>query len=196
MTDKQRIGRLVGAVATVGLVVFGLSQLKAPEKTPEVAPEFAELEDNAASLNQYNVVDPTLQPTQGGKYSIPVDKAMAMVAGDQNLLNPVITYNDEEREMTAEQRGELLFSKAAPCATCHKLSGPGNAPSLGKRWGQPVELEDGTTTTFDAEYVRRAIIEPDAEYAKGYGPDTGNIMPTLPFSDQQINDLIAFLKAQ
>jgi len=99
-------------------------------------------------------------------------------------------------KMTPQKRGAILFNTTTPCATCHKPSGSENAPSLRKRWGKEVKLEGGSTDVFNAEYIRRSIKEPSAQYAKGYGPHTGNMMPILPLNDEQIDDLIAFLKAQ
>jgi cytochrome c551/c552 len=64
--------------------------------------------------------------------------------------------------------GEDLYREYA-CAGCHSLDGAdGTGPSFKGLAGSTVELEGGETAEATREYLRRAIVEPDAEIAEGY----------------------------
>jgi cytochrome c oxidase subunit 2 len=69
--------------------------------------------------------------------------------------------------------GEQLFANLG-CASCHRAAGGGAGPSLVGLWGKQVELENGQTVSADINYVRRSILDPQAEIVEGYPP----IMPT------------------
>jgi cytochrome c oxidase subunit 2 len=53
-------------------------------------------------------------------------------------------------------------------------------------------LQDGTKVTADENYIREAILEPQAKMVKGFGP----VMPSFKgvISDDEITDLIAYIK--
>jgi cytochrome c553 len=79
---------------------------------------------------------------------------------------------------------ETLIGTQAGCTTCHSLE-PGVTmvgPSLA---GIGAKSED---------YLRKSITEPDGDLAEGFTP---GIMPKAladELSDQQLNDLVAFLR--
>lgn len=81
--------------------------------------------------------------------------------------------------------GESVFT-AQGCDGCHALDAAGSSASVGP------DLDE-TLQGKDAEYVRAAIVEPNAEVAQGYAP---NIMPQDygdKLSDKQLADLVALL---
>lgn len=90
------------------------------------------------------------------------------------------------------EAGEALFTSAspAPCSTCHETSsdrlvGPGLA-GVGERAATRVQ---GLTAD---EYIRQSIREPTAFTVEGF-PE--GAMPAFTgLTDQQVNDLIAYLK--
>lgn len=88
--------------------------------------------------------------------------------------------------------GKKVFETMA-CATCHMQGGGAIAPALEGLHGSTVELADGSSVVADDAYLRRSILEPQAEVVKGYAP----AMPSYAgrMSDQEMNDLLAWLKS-
>jgi cytochrome c oxidase subunit 2 len=80
---------------------------------------------------------------------------------------------------------------ALGCVSCHSTDG---ARSEGPTWkglyGSTVTLADGSTVTVDDAYLRRAILDPQADVAPGYV----TAMPTLDVSDAQLDRLVAYIK--
>jgi len=79
------------------------------------------------------------------------------------------------------------------CVACHSQ---GEAQQPGPSFGQPLRLgseralSDGRRVTVDQDYIRRAILQPQADRMLGY--DDVN-MPPFRFSDAQVLALTAFL---
>jgi hypothetical protein len=74
----------------------------------------------------------------------------------------------------AASSGEDLYREYA-CAGCHSLDGDdGTGPTFKGLAGSTVTLEGGETVKATREYLRRAIVEPDAEIVEGY---SGGLMP-------------------
>ncbi len=90
--------------------------------------------------------------------------------------------------------GEKVFHEvAAPaCATCHSLEPgiDGAGPSLATIGADAGSRVSGVPA---AEYLRRAVTDPNADIAEGFAP---NVMPGTygaQLSEQQLSDLVAFL---
>jgi cytochrome c oxidase subunit 2 len=86
------------------------------------------------------------------------------------------------------------FYKSKACATCHSIDGtPGVAPSFLNRFGNMEKLSDGTEVIVDENYVRKSILNPQADVVLGYQP----VMPTYQgvLKDRQIDALIAYIKS-
>jgi mono/diheme cytochrome c family protein len=78
------------------------------------------------------------------------------------------------------------------CAVCHGQYGQGGAAgSFYGLWGSEVELDDGTVVTADADYLRRAIVDPTAEIVAGSSVE----MPAVPLTDEQVDDLLTWIEA-
>jgi mono/diheme cytochrome c family protein len=86
--------------------------------------------------------------------------------------------------------GEEIF--ASTCGGCHTENGDQPAPpriGMGERAATRVEGMDAT------EYLHQSIVDPHAFLVEDYGP----IMPDTygeDFSDEEINDLVAYLLTQ
>ena len=97
----------------------------------------------------------------------------------------------EEASATPEGRGQALVS-ANGCAACHTTTG---APLIGPTWlglfGHEVELTDGTTVIADEAYLHESIKAPQAKIVAGF---ENQLMPTYGFTDEQIDDIVAFIK--
>jgi mono/diheme cytochrome c family protein len=83
------------------------------------------------------------------------------------------------------QAGEEVFASTG-CGSCHAFEAAGTTGTVGPNLDDSLEGKD-------AAYVRTAIVEPNAEVAEGYpeGVMPGNYGDQL--SEEQLNDLVAFL---
>jgi cytochrome c oxidase subunit 2 len=97
----------------------------------------------------------------------------------------------EEASQTPEWRGQALVA-ANGCAACHSTNG---APGIGPTWfglfGRQETLTDGTVVTVDDAYVHESISAPQAKIVRGF---ENQLMPAYGFSDEQIADIIAYIK--
>ena len=91
---------------------------------------------------------------------------------------------------TPEARGQALVA-ANGCAACHSINGAaGLAPTWLNLSGSTVELEDGSTVTADDAFLTESIKDPKAKVVKGFQPT----MPVYPFTDEEIANIIAYIK--
>jgi len=92
---------------------------------------------------------------------------------------------------TPEGRGKALVA-ANGCAACHTIDG---SKLIGPTWlglaGSQVPLSDGTTVLADDDFLYESIHEPQAKIVAGF---EGQQMPPYGFSDEQIADIIAYIK--
>lgn len=97
-----------------------------------------------------------------------------------------------DRDCTPVEEGEMLFSEKG-CPACHQreegapqLAGP----SFHGLFGRQERLTGGGTVTVDDAYVRESILEPRAQIVEGFNP----VMPSIRFSEQQLDAMIAYLQ--
>jgi cytochrome c oxidase subunit 2 len=97
----------------------------------------------------------------------------------------------KELAATPEGRGQALVA-ANGCAACHSING---APGIGPTWfglfGRTERLTDGSTVVVDDTYLHESIKTPQAKIVAGF---ENQLMPTYDFSDEQIADIIAYIK--
>jgi cytochrome c oxidase subunit II len=88
--------------------------------------------------------------------------------------------------------GAKLFQNLG-CASCHQDVQQGRGPALRGSYGHEVKLNNGQTVTFDDDYVRESIVNPQAKIVAGFQP----IMPTFQglVSEDQLLQLVAYVKA-
>lgn len=89
--------------------------------------------------------------------------------------------------------GEKLFHQFA-CANCHHYSGHGPAPNLTELYANAVQLEGAGAGVADDEYLRKSILQPNAQITYGFHQ---SIMPTYQgqLAEDQVIALIAYIKA-
>jgi cytochrome c oxidase subunit 2 len=88
-----------------------------------------------------------------------------------------------EGERVAEDRG---------CTKCHSADGERETgPTWAGLWGSEVDLDEGGTVIADRAYVEQSIRDPQAEVVAGFTP----IMPEIPLSDAEIDQLVAYIEA-
>jgi cytochrome c oxidase subunit 2 len=94
-----------------------------------------------------------------------------------------------EKEKAPPLEGRAVYHRMG-CESCHDK---GVAPSLAGIYGRRVALAGGGTAVADENYLRRALIDPAGEVAKGYRA----LMPTYRglLSEEEISALIQFLKS-
>lgn len=89
-------------------------------------------------------------------------------------------------------RGREL-AQAKACSGCHTIDG---ASGIGPTWkglfGKQENLEDGSTVLVDEAFLRSFIRNPQSRDIKGFP----NVMPQLPLTDEELEALIAYIKAQ
>lgn len=88
--------------------------------------------------------------------------------------------------------GAVLFQNLG-CSTCHLMNGRGIGPSLAGLYGSEVLLASGETVVADAQYIRRSIIDPNAQIVAGYSSD----MPTFAgqISEEEVLQLIEYIRS-
>ncbi len=92
---------------------------------------------------------------------------------------------------TPEGRGQALVA-ASGCAACHSING---AAGIGPTWyglfGSQVSIAGDGTVTADEAYIHESIKAPQAKIVKGF---ENQLMPNYGFNDNQINDIVAYIK--
>ena len=137
------------------------------EKREPPAPANDELDqlraNEEASLTSYEQVD------KQGHFQIPVKQALAAVAADPKLLEPLIQLPDPD-EMTPLQRGKYHFENTYGCTGCHAINGTVlRAPALNGRWrGPPSEITTGEKIPFTDEYFKESVLYSQAKIVKGF----------------------------
>jgi mono/diheme cytochrome c family protein len=98
------------------------------------------------------------------------------------------TAETSEQPQGDPEAGKEVFTTVAnpACGTCHTLAAAGTDQTLGPN------LDEGLADR-DAAFIHQSIVDPDAEITSGFAD---NLMPedygeTL--TEQQLNDLVAFL---
>ena len=94
------------------------------------------------------------------------------------------TTTEAEQPTGDAAAGKAVFASAG-CGSCHTFEAAGAGGSVGPNL-------DEVLADKDAAFVRQSIVDPNAEIAEGY---QAGIMPSFndQLSDEQVNDLVAFL---
>jgi len=95
--------------------------------------------------------------------------------------------------MSQEEFGAQLFRQKA-CVTCHSIEGAKLVgPHLNGIFGENVLFSSGGKAVVDENYIRKSILEPQADVVAGYDP----VMPTYQriLNEKQINALIMYIKS-
>jgi|SRR3990172_121786 len=160
-------------------------------------PEFRVKQD----LVPGRVTELRITPTKNGDYTV----RCAELCGTSHykMEQPVIVVDGavftawitEQQAIAAaantpEARGQSLVN-ANGCVACHSVNG---AAGVGPTWlglfGSTVELESGGPVTADDAFLSESIKDPAAQVVKGFAPT----MPVYPFTDEQIADIVAYIK--
>ena len=89
------------------------------------------------------------------------------------------------------KQGKLL-AQAKGCVACHSVDGnAGVGPTWKDLYGKTETMADGSTALVDEAYLKAFIRNPAARVVKGYAP----IMPKIDLTDQELAELIAYIKS-
>jgi len=92
---------------------------------------------------------------------------------------------------TPEGRGRSLAVQNG-CLGCHTVDGAAlTGPTWFNLYGRQEQLADGTTVIVDDAYIHESILDPQAKLVAGF---ESVLMPKYDFTDEQIADIIAYLK--
>jgi cytochrome c oxidase subunit II len=108
--------------------------------------------------------------------------ALAIIACAKNPTAPAVLSPEAERG--------LEIARAKGCLACHSTDG---RPSMASSWkgllGKTRPLSDGTSVIADESYLRRSILEPQAQRVEG----ATTVMPRVVLTDDQVNAIMTYL---
>ncbi|WP_367847297.1 c-type cytochrome [Rhodoferax sp. WC2427] len=112
--------------------------------------------------------------------------AMAMASARQaSAATPAAAGNNRVAQ------GQAL-AQSKGCVACHTVDGSARVgPSWKGLFGATRALADGSTVLADENYVRRSIVEPQAQVVKGFPP----VMPKTALGDEDIAALVAYIQS-
>lgn len=99
----------------------------------------------------------------------------------------------ERKAASLVDQGRNLMQKHG-CVACHSSDGSQKiGPSYKGRFGQLVDLEDGTKVKVTENYIRESILNPRMKVVKGFNP----VMPTFKglVSEQELNAFVSYIKS-
>ncbi|WP_299028541.1 cytochrome c oxidase subunit II [uncultured Thermanaerothrix sp.] len=165
-------------------------------------PEFRVKQDALPGANLERELRVT--PTMMGQFKV----RCAELCGTSHayMESPVVVVSQADFEAWVGEQLQAIGADPATrgakwaqtngCLSCHSVDGsPGVGPTWKGLYGRTDhELADGSRVTVDENYLRVAILNPNAQVVKGY---PSNVMPgnyQALLSDQQINDIIEYIK--
>jgi cytochrome c oxidase subunit II len=95
--------------------------------------------------------------------------------------------------VTPEEGGRIVYERKG-CVQCHSVDGSAKSgPTFKGAFGEEHEMADGRRIPVDENYIRKSILEPQADIRAGFKP----VMPTYAgqIRDEEIDALIAFIKS-
>jgi mono/diheme cytochrome c family protein len=88
--------------------------------------------------------------------------------------------------------GEKIFA-ARQCVSCHTTDGsPGMGPTLAGIFGKHQKLVDGREVIVDIPYLRRSLIDPQADIVPGFPAQMLSYKDVL--AEKEIAALIAYIR--
>lgn len=151
-------------------------------------------------------------PTRAGRYEILC--AQLCGVGHFNMRGVVVVDEPAAYQAWLKQQPTFAMAKTKPssttvvagasladkgkalaqskgCIACHSVDGSkGVGPSWKGVFGKQNALESGRAIPADEAYLKRSILEPQADLVKGYPP----VMPKVPVSEDEVAALVAYIE--
>jgi cytochrome c oxidase subunit 2 len=104
-----------------------------------------------------------------------------------------LEHGERQGGQKESEAGEEVLERHG-CLGCHTLDGsPGAGPSFKGIWGRSETVSTNgvdRVITVDEAYLKRSIVEPNADVVKGFQP----IMPPFPLGDDELKALVGVLR--
>jgi len=103
----------------------------------------------------------------------------------------ILRKSDPSIGKTPEEYGEYLYVKQG-CNACHSVDGSILVSSSFKGiFGSVRQLESGDSVVADEEYIKKSILEPNADISKGFTPS----MVAYPLKEKDLNAITAYIRS-
>lgn len=130
---------------------------------------------------------------QTGKLPAYIDTNKVIGAMGQAVAKETTGAGSTGSEQTPADRGKALSANKG-CIACHSDNGTRLVgPTFKGIFGKKEEMADGSVITVDEDYIRRSLMEPNAQIVKGFTPSMPPFAGLL--NDQEVNDIIAYIKS-
>jgi cytochrome c oxidase subunit 2 len=127
----------------------------------------------------------------GASHAYMLSNVHVVTQDDFNVWVAGLQEKSAAAAQTPEGRGATLATQNG-CQGCHSIDG---SAMVGPTWfglfGSEAELSDGSTITVDDAYLQESILNPQAKIVAGFEAQQ---MPTYEFTEEQIADIVAFIK--
>lgn len=165
-------------------------------------PEFRVKQDALPGENL--VKELRITPTKIGKYTVLCAELCGGAHAD--MVAPVVVVSEADFQAWVTQqltkavddpleRGKT-FVETSGCLSCHSVDGTRlSGSTLKGLYGSQRELQGASAVEADDTYLRKAILDPNAQIVKGYAPNVhpGDYASVL--TEQQVTDMIEFIKS-
>jgi cytochrome c oxidase subunit 2 len=117
----------------------------------------------------------------------------------EGQVGPLSVPADEAGETADVERAEVGMGQAVAelngCFKCHSTDGsPGDGPTWQAIFGTEETLVDGTTVVVDEEYIRRSILDPQAQIVAGYEDVDMPVNFSAVLTDADLDALVDFIE--
>jgi cytochrome c oxidase subunit 2 len=165
-------------------------------------PEFRVKQDALPGENL--VKELRITPIKTGNYTVLCAELCGGAHADMNAPVVVVNQADFQAWLTEQvtkavedpvERGKT-YAETNGCFSCHSVDGTRlSGPTLKGLFGSQRELQGASMVTADEPYLRKAIVDPNAQIVKGYAPNVhpGDYASVL--TEQQVTDMIEFVKS-
>lgn len=124
----------------------------------------------------------------GVGHSHMISKLLVMPAGEFDTW-----YRAEKAAAPGERGAQLLQSKG--CLGCHSTDGTRKiGPTFKGKYGEKTVVITGgkkREVIIDEGYLRKSLIEPNADIVEGYPA----AMPVIPLTEEELNEIVEYLKS-
>lgn len=155
----------------------------------EILSDGSEVKVDDAYLRE-SILDPAARVVQG---FAPVMTAYDLDDDSLDALLALIRSLGESTATDTQVESGRQLAQTLGCLACHSFDG---SAAVGPGWqgllGRTEVLADGSEVVVDEAYLRRSILEPNAQIVSGYSP----MMPAYDLDETQLKALVAFIGAQ